>query len=83
MVHFEVEFTVLIPGARAADAAILIERIRKTTETMTIPGCVCKITASFGITQLTQTDAFESLLKRADEALHEAKAAGKNRWVIR
>lgn len=77
------EFILLIPGAKAADASILIERIRKTTEAMTITGLDCKITASFGIAQLMQIDTFESLLKRADEALHEAKSAGKNRWVIK
>ncbi|MDP3285882.1 MAG: GGDEF domain-containing protein, partial [Desulfobacterales bacterium] len=77
------EFILLIPGAKAGEASVLIERIRKTTEAFAITGFDVKITASFGIAQLMQTDTFESLLKRADEALYEAKSAGKNRWVIK
>jgi len=77
------EFILLIPGAKAEEASVLIERIRKTAEAFVISGFDGKITASFGIAQLMQTDTFESLLKKADEALYEAKSAGKNRWVIK
>jgi diguanylate cyclase (GGDEF)-like protein len=77
------EFILLIPGAKAGEASVLIERIRKTAEAFAITGFDVKITASFGIAQLMQTDTFESLLKRTDEALYEAKSAGKNRWVIK
>jgi GGDEF domain-containing protein len=38
-----------------------------------------RVTASFGIAQYQPDDTFETLVKRADEALYAAKAAGRNR----
>lgn len=39
------------------------------------------ITISFGITEIKFEDTNESLLKRSDEALYEAKAKGKNTYI--
>ena len=40
---------------------------------------VKQITCSFGITQIQQDDTVESMTKRADVALYEAKESGRNR----
>ncbi len=39
------------------------------------------ITASFGLTTLNAQDTMDSLLKRVDDALYEAKENGKNQIV--
>ncbi|MEA3352901.1 MAG: diguanylate cyclase, partial [Campylobacterota bacterium] len=41
-----------------------------------------KITCSFGISQFHTSDKYETLFKRADEALYKAKNTGKNKVVI-
>jgi len=38
-----------------------------------------RITASFGLTTAVAGDTVSSMLRRADEALYEAKDAGRNR----
>jgi hypothetical protein len=40
-----------------------------------------RLTASFGIVQLRNEETAESLLQRADQALYEAKAFGRNRAI--
>jgi diguanylate cyclase (GGDEF)-like protein len=42
-----------------------------------------RYTVSIGITELSAGDSPADLLKRADEALYEAKRKGKNRVVAR
>lgn len=40
------------------------------------------ITVSFGVTAVVDSDTAESLVKRADEALYNAKKSGRNRVVV-
>jgi diguanylate cyclase (GGDEF)-like protein len=73
------EFILMLPGTPLEDATILAERLRESLENLTFPPVTTRVTASFGIAQYRPDDTFETLVKRADEALYVAKAAGRNR----
>ena len=80
------EFVVVMPATRLSDAARIAERIRAAIAgepfrvgDREIAVAVCLgVSASDGV-----EDRPESLIRRADEALYEAKAAGRNQVVIR
>lgn len=80
------EFVVIMPGTRLEDAQRIADRIR-----LHIGGTPFRVlggreqltvTVSVGVAATTgEHDTPEALLKRADEALYEAKASGRNRVV--
>jgi diguanylate cyclase (GGDEF)-like protein len=78
------EFLVLLPETNDKQASQLAERIRKEIEDYTLEeNNKLVITASFGIAQYTQKDtSMEKLTRRADEALYQAKKAGRNRVEV-
>ena len=61
----------------------LLEGIAGTTNKLSIPGDVVslKFTVSCGIAELAIGETAESLSKRADAAMYEAKRQGRNRVV--
>jgi diguanylate cyclase (GGDEF)-like protein len=76
------EFAVLFIGADPAAAGGFAERLRAETErTFTEDGP--EITVSIGVANWRADDPVESvdLMRRADQALYEAKNAGRNRVV--
>ena len=80
------EFFLLLPETVAAHAIAVAERFQAELaetpiqwEEKAIP-----VTISIGVASLISTDdEFEALLKRADDALYEAKRTGRNRVVAR
>ena len=75
------EFLIVLAGAGHDEAVSIAERVRKAIEEGE-PGGV-KVTASFGVAVSDgERVAYERLLKAADEALYEAKSAGRNRVVV-
>jgi diguanylate cyclase (GGDEF)-like protein len=77
------EFAVLLTGADDAGALAVAERIRGRTESTLIslaPGVTERLTVSIGMA-LAPDQAIErlTLLRLADEALYDAKQAGRNR----
>jgi len=72
------EFVILLPGLSAADAADLAETLREGINNMRFDGDA-EITASFGVAGLAPDDTFDTLIKKADNMLYEAKANGRNR----
>jgi diguanylate cyclase (GGDEF)-like protein len=78
------EFVLLLPNTDSSGAMNIAEQIRRGIEGMTIPcadGRAAKITASIGVNTVipkSDTDC-ELLILKADEALYQAKSAGRNR----
>ncbi|MBV8123025.1 MAG: GGDEF domain-containing protein [Burkholderiaceae bacterium] len=76
------EFMALLPATDAPAALALAERLRAMLERLPAepdgPAC----TASVGVTVVRATDtSLTGLIARADAALYQAKAAGRNRVV--
>lgn len=75
------EFVLALPETDAQAAAILAERLRLILETACVDRenpSLC-VTASFGVAELRSEDrTVDDVLKRADQALCRAKAAGRN-----
>jgi len=72
------EFIVALPLTDLPGAMIWAERIRLILEEMVWEQIKSKVTASFGISQFYPEDSPESFIERADQALYQAKAAGRN-----
>jgi len=73
------EFFVILPEADRAGAELLAERIRAAMQAKKIEGISQPITASLGVTEVLKNDGFERIVQRADQALYQAKEAGRNR----
>jgi len=75
------EFVVVAPETDRAAALQLAERMREAlrSSTVTVDHDQVRVTASFGVAMLRADDKEpEQLLRRADEALYAAKAAGRD-----
>jgi two-component system cell cycle response regulator len=75
-----------MPATRLTDAARIAERIRlaMASEAFFVGDREMPVTVSLGVSASEgNEDRPESLLRRADEALYEAKAAGRNQVVVR
>lgn len=79
------EFAVLLPHTAAAAALEVAEKLRISMTQKSIAGAFARIrfSASFGLASLEPSvHDIETLLQRADEALYDAKAQGRNRCVV-
>lgn len=71
------EFVLLSPGCGAHEAVRLAEKLRALVADRPFAG-VGGVTISLGAAELQPNEPIESLFKRVDTALYEAKAAGRN-----
>lgn len=77
------EFVVLASHTDQAGATLLAERIRHAIENIdTIGGRDVELTVSIGLTEMMVNDTPESMFERCDQAMYEAKQAGRNRVTI-
>ena len=79
------EFLVLLPHTDVHAAADQAERLCKKIREIkiSVPNADLHITISIGIAQFfVGQEDWQKFLERADTALYEAKAKGRDRWVI-
>ncbi|NBB93257.1 MAG: diguanylate cyclase [Gammaproteobacteria bacterium] len=77
------EFTLTFRATDRRHAAAISERIRESIAAADFGKLApeLKITASFGVSDSSSAESYESLLRQADQALYRAKAEGRNRVV--
>lgn len=76
------EFAVLCPGATCEEARGVASRLRTTIRETPIPVAgerSLSVTVSLGVTCALPDDTVSTMLNRADQALYEAKGAGRDR----
>jgi diguanylate cyclase (GGDEF)-like protein len=75
------EFVVILSNTGGDEAESVAERIRQAAAACELPGAAgCeRITLSLGIGCSSKEDSRDSLFKKADEALYQAKKDGRNR----
>ncbi len=76
------EFVVLMPHTTAAQAAAKAEQIRSVLAAAPIEPLTRAVTSSFGVAQHAAGESGDALIQRADAALYEAKAGGRNRVIV-
>ncbi|MBZ8133522.1 GGDEF domain-containing protein [Afifella sp. IM 167] len=75
------EFAAILPGADLAAGLAMADRLRLGLReaAVMVRGRAVRATLSAGVSTPGPDETLEDLLRRADEALYEAKAAGRNR----
>jgi two-component system cell cycle response regulator len=81
------EFVVVMPGTSLEDAQTIAERIRSNVSREPFRakgmGEALTVTVSVGVAASVPDDTPETLLKRADQGVYEAKALGRDKVVVR
>ena len=67
------EFGLLLPACSMADAIDVIQRVQAATPD--------EVTCSIGVASWDFREGAGELVRRADEALYDAKAGGRDRFV--
>ncbi|WP_345985205.1 diguanylate cyclase [Sulfurimonas sp. HSL-1656] len=80
------EFIIMLPNTPIANATRFAEALRHHIEALKIPHKSSPgtgvVTVSFGVAETVDGDPdYETVIRRADAALYEAKAAGRNRVI--
>lgn len=75
------EFMILSSETQLDKTHTLAERIRNIIESYKFEN-VGKVTVSLGVTEFKEGDTEDSFIKRADDAMYEAKKKGRNRVEV-
>ena len=78
------EFLLLLKTKDVEKILQLLDEIRKELASTPLKELGSRpVTISIGVSEFTPEDTFETLFKRADEALYEAKQKGRNRLIFK
>jgi diguanylate cyclase (GGDEF)-like protein len=72
------EFAIVLPRATVSEATEVLERVRHSLALAISSGGSPSFTASFGIAHSSSYADFDEVVARADQALFQAKDAGRN-----
>lgn len=77
------EFVLVLVDTDTSDASDIVERLRMRTSALRVSSAepTYKVTLSSGLASFREGDTVEALLRRADNALYEAKEQGRDRLV--
>lgn len=77
------EFLLLCPGSQMEQAAVGLARLQARLDAEPLLPHLpdVRVTFSAGLTTHWQDERIEASIERADRALYQAKAQGRNRWV--
>jgi diguanylate cyclase (GGDEF)-like protein len=77
------EFAIVVGDTRPEDTRTLAQRLVESVRATAIlnQGRAVRVSVSVGVAFFATGDTAESWLSRADGALYQAKAAGRDRWV--
>lgn len=79
------EFCLVVPGQSCAFAKALAEQVRKRCMEEAVlagDGQPIRFTVSVGVAESDPSEAFDKALARADQALYQAKANGRDQVVV-
>jgi diguanylate cyclase (GGDEF)-like protein len=80
--HGGEEFSIAFPDCSAADANRALHTVRSQLDAAITVGGLPKFTVSFGLTECEPGEELIAVLRRADEALMEAKREGRDRVAL-
>jgi diguanylate cyclase (GGDEF)-like protein/hemerythrin-like metal-binding protein len=75
------EFVVLCPNTALSTASLLADRLRRKLAAHEFPG-VGRVTVSIGVAECHNGEAWDIWFQRADAALYQAKAGGRNQVQV-
>jgi len=75
------EFIILLQHTDIKNAEATAEKIRHLIKNLSNSSGE-QVTCSFGVTQYIESDTMKSFIKRADDALYDAKGHGRDRVII-
>jgi len=76
------EFLLILPNTDLEQAKKVAQKLRKITEKFEMPKNIT-ITASFGVSEFKEGDNIDTVIKRADNRLYDAKRTGRNKVVYK
>jgi diguanylate cyclase (GGDEF)-like protein len=77
------EFAAFLPGASLDKAMRTAERLREKVLKISPASLPTLVTVSIGVSAIAPNDDLDALIHRADAAMYEAKAAGRNRVIAK
>jgi diguanylate cyclase (GGDEF)-like protein len=76
------EFVIVLPSCNTDDAVAVLERVRERIAVRLESGHLPSFTVSFGVASSDQAADFEDVVALADDALLQAKTAGRDQIVV-